>query len=69
MFIEIQCAYSVLKKWKHDPRVTKHEIGLWAHWKCSNVENDRRLFSDEVETMKQLLRCHAPSSYRRLFGE
>jgi len=69
MFIEIQCAYFILRNWKENPIATKREIGLWAHWKEEREENDRPLSSEDVKRMKALLRHHASSSYGELFPE
>jgi len=67
VFIEIQSAYLILRRWKQNPAATKREIGLWAHWKEGREENDRPLSQEEVEKMKALLRDHAPSSFANLF--
>ena len=67
MFIEIQCAYFILRRWKETPPATKREMGVWAHWKEEGEENDRPLVSEEVDRMKIFLRRHAPSSYIKLF--
>jgi hypothetical protein len=67
MFIEIQCAYFILRNWKENPAATKREIGLWSKWKEEREENDRPLSSEEVASMKAFLRRHASSSYSKLF--
>ncbi len=63
MFIELQAAYLVLRKWKQTPAATKREIGVWARWLDERDDNRRPLSSREVEQMKTFLRRHAPSSY------
>ena len=67
MFIEVQAAYFVLKRWNQKSAVTKRQIGIWRHWKEETEDNDRPLTEVEVERMKAFLRQNAPTSYFEIF--
>ena len=67
MFIEVQAAYLVLKRWNQNPAATKRQIGIWQHWKEETEDNDRPLTEVEVERMKTFLRRNAPTSYFMIF--
>lgn len=69
MFIELQAASFVLKKWKDNPQLTKRQIGGWSHWTTDTPENDKPLTTEEVDRYKKLLLEHAPSNYYKLFPE
>ena len=69
MFIEVQAAYFVLRRWNQNSAVTKRQIGIWQHWKEMTEDNDRPLSEVEVERMKALLRQNAPTSYFKTFAE
>jgi hypothetical protein len=69
MFIELQAAFLVLKKWKQDSGATKRQIGIWHHWTQETEDNHRPLTKVEVERMKAFLRRYAPTSYFEIFAE
>jgi hypothetical protein len=69
MFIEVQAACFVLRRWNQDSAATKRQIGIWQHWKENTEDSDRPLFEVEVERMKALLRQNAPTSYFEIFTE
>jgi hypothetical protein len=69
MFIEVQAAYFVLKRWNQNPGATKRQIGIWQHWNQETEDNDRPLTEVEVERMKTFLRRNAPTSYFKIFAE
>ncbi len=69
MFIEVQAAYLVLKRWNQNPTATKRQIGIWQHWKEETEDNDRPLTEVEVERMKAFLRQNAPTSYFSIFAK
>jgi hypothetical protein len=67
MFLELQAAYFVLKRWNRDHAATRRKIGIWQDWKQQTADNDRPLTVVEVERMKALLRRNAPTSYFDIF--
>jgi hypothetical protein len=69
MFIELQCAYFILKKWKRNRTTTKKQIGLRLDWMHEIDANQLPLSDAEVATMKDFLRRKAPTSYFHLFPE
>ena len=69
MFAEILATDLVLKAWKRNPSATKREIGVWAHWKQDDEENERPLSEAEVQEMKKFLRRNAPTGYFTIFPE
>jgi hypothetical protein len=69
MFIEVQAAYFVLRRWNQNSAATKRQIGIWQHWKEEAEGNDRPLTKVEVEKMKAFLRRYAPTSYFEIFAE
>jgi hypothetical protein len=69
MFIELQAAYFILRRWSQNPAATKRQIGIWQHWKEETENNDRPLSNVEVERMKAFLRGYAPTSYSEIFAE
>ena len=69
MFIELQAAAFVLKKWNQNRAATKRQIGIWQHWKENTEDSDRPLFEVEVERMKAFLRRNALTSYFEIFTE
>ena len=69
MFIEVQAAYFVLRRWNQNSAVTKRQIGIWQHWNEETEDNDRPLTEVEVERMKAFLRRNAPTSYFEIFTE
>jgi hypothetical protein len=69
MFIEVQAACFVLRRWNQDSTATKRQIGIWQHWKENTEDSDRPLLEVEVERMKAFLRQNAPTSYFEIFTE
>jgi hypothetical protein len=69
MLIELQAAALVLRKWNHNPTVTKRQIGIWQHWKEKTEDNDRPLSEVEMNRMKAFLRQYAPTTYFEIFAE
>ena len=37
MFMEVQAACFVLRRWNQDSTATKRQIGIWQHWKEKTV--------------------------------
>jgi len=69
MFIEVQSAYFILRKWKQVPMATRREIGVFAHWMEDDRENDLPLSAEYIHRVKQFLKRYAPTSYYNLFPE
>ena len=69
MFIEVQAAYFVLRRWNQNSAATKRQIGIWQHWKEEAKDNDRPLSEVDVERMKVFLRRNAPTSYSEIFAK
>ena len=60
MFIEVQAAYFVLKRWNRKPVATKRQIGIWQHWKEQTLDNDRPLTKVEVEKNEDIPQAKCP---------
>jgi hypothetical protein len=69
MFVELFSSYLRLRKWKAHPGATKREIGVVSSWMTADPANDEQLSGHEIETMKDFLRTHAPTSFAHLFLE
>lgn len=64
---ELQATYLVLKKWNHNPKLTKKEIGVWSHWKDDKMENNFPLSEKEVVDLKEIFLKNNPTEYFKLF--
>jgi hypothetical protein len=68
MFAELLSTYLRLRKWKDNPAASKRQIGIVSWWLTRDPTNDEPISHGELESMKNFLQAHAPSSYREIFN-